>query len=153
MPAARLAAFFALFALPAAALAAPPDACTLVKLEDLNQIAGGGIMRVQTLRSGNPSDCSFLDAHRASVVVISIRQVQYAAENDLQHERENLEKIYRAKVKWLKTVGENAFWLDATHQLMFRKGKMLVSVAFSRPRNQNEVDTGQVARLIEAQLK
>ena len=66
-----------------------------------------------------------MDSHHAAVVVISIRQVQYAAENDLQHERENLEKIYRTKAKWLKTVGENAFWLGATHQLMFRKGKML----------------------------
>ncbi len=153
MTAARLAALIALVAIPAAVLAAPPDACTILKLEDLNQIAGGGIERVQALRTGNPSSCSFLDARRAAVVVITIRQVQYAAENDLQHERENLEKIYRTKAKWLKTVGENAFWLGATHDLMFRKGKMLVTVKFARPRNQNEVDTGQVARMVEAQLK
>ena len=153
MQGARLAALLFLVALPAAALAAPPDACTVVKLEDLNQIAGGSIVRIQPMRTGNPSDCSFLDSHRAAVLVISIHQVQYAAENDLQHERENLEKIYRAKAKWLTTVGENAFWLGATHQLMFRKGKMLVSVTFSRRQNQNEVDTEQVARLVEAQIK
>ncbi len=153
MQGARLAACVALVALPAAALAAPPDACSIVKLEDLNQIAGGTITRVLPVRTGNPSECSFMNAHHAAVVVISIRQVQYAAENDLQHERENLEKIYRTKAKWLKTVGENAFWLDTTHQLMFRKSKMLVSVTFSRRQNQNEVDTEQVARLIESQIK
>jgi len=150
---ARLAALLTLLALPIAAAATPPDACTVVKVDDLNQVAGGGIEKVRLQRSGNPSECSFIDARKAAVLVISIREVKYAAENELQHERENLEKIYRAKAKWLTTVGENAFWLAPTHQLMFRKGKMLVSVAFNRPSNRNEVDTEQVARLVEAQIK
>ena len=40
-----------------------------------------------------------------------------------------------------------------THDLMFRKGKMLVTVTFSRPRNANEVDTGAGRAHVEAQLK
>jgi ATP-dependent helicase/DNAse subunit B len=97
--------------------------------------------------------CGFLDSRRGAVLVVSIREVQYAAENELQYERENLEKIYKGRVKWLTgTVGENAFWMPATKQLVFRKGKKIVSVTFSREKNQNEVDTGQVARLVEARL-
>jgi hypothetical protein len=78
--------------------------------------------------------------------------VQYAAENELQHERENLEKIYRNKVKWIEGVGDRAFWLQANKTGMFRKGKFLVTVTFSREKNATEVDTMQVARLIENRL-
>jgi hypothetical protein len=136
-----------------AAHAQAPDACSVVKVDDLNQIAGGGIVGKQQRKSGNPSECSFVDGRKASVVVIKLNRVQYAAENELQHERETLEKIYRQKAKWLQTVGESAFWLDANKQLVFRKGKTLAWVTFERRANRNEVDTAQVARLVEAQLE
>lgn len=142
-----------LLALPLAAAAEMPNACTIVTAQDINQIAGGGIVGKQQRQSGNPSECSFVDARHASVVLIKLQQVQYAAENELQHERETLEKIYRTKAKWLTTVGESAFWINANHQLVFRKGKTLVWVTFERPANRNELDTAQVARLVEAQLK
>ncbi|HEX7605982.1 MAG TPA: hypothetical protein VF348_04675, partial [Usitatibacter sp.] len=67
--------------------------------------------------------------------------------------RENLEKIYRGKVKWLTGVGENGFWMPVNKQLVFRKAKTLVSVTFSRVANQNEADSSQVARMIESRLK
>ncbi len=143
----------ALAALPLAVWADPPEACGLIKIEELNQIAGGGVVKTQVRKAGNPSECSFIDSRNASVVLVSVREVKYAAENELQYERENLEKIYRSKAKWLKTVGENAFWLPANKQLVFRKGKLIGSVTFSRASNQNETDTAQVARLVEAQLK
>src|SRR4051812_31654988 len=139
-------------ALPLASRAAP-NACTVVNVEELNQIAGGGIVGTRVRKSGNPSECSFVDARKASVLVIRLNEVQYAAENELQHERETLEKIYRQKAKWLNTVGDSAFWLDANKQLVFRKAKTLVWVTFERSANRNEVDSGQVARIIEAQLK
>ncbi|MGZ5037682.1 MAG: hypothetical protein ACXWG1_11490 [Usitatibacter sp.] len=129
-----------------------PDACNVVTVDEINSIAGGAVTKVQPLKSGNPSECNFLDKHRAAVLVVSIREVQYAPENELQHERESLEKIYRGKVKWLTGVGENGFWMPVNKQLMFRKAKKLVSVKFSRPANQNEVDTSQVARIIEVRL-
>jgi hypothetical protein len=153
MATAAMRALLAALFLPATVLAAPPEACNLLKIEELNQIAGGGIEKTQVRKSGNPSECSFLDSRKAAVVVVSVREVQYAAENELQYERENLEKIYRSRAKWLTTVGENAFWLPANKQLVFRKGKLIASVTFSRASNQNELDTSQVARLLEAQLK
>jgi hypothetical protein len=133
--------------------AVPPSACSLVKVDQLNQIAGGVITGTQVRKAGNPTECSFVDARKASVLVIRLNEVQYAAENELQHERETLEKIYRQKAKWLNTVGDSAFWLDANKQLVFRKAKTLVWVTFERSANRNEVDSGQVARIIEAQLK
>ena len=139
--------------LPLAAFANPPEACSLVKLDELNQIAGGGVTGTQVRKTGNPSECSFVNSHKGSVLVVSLREVQHAAENELQYERETLEKIYRQKVKWVNTVGDSAFWLAANHQLGFRKGKVLVSVRFERPANQNEIDTAQVARLVESQIQ
>jgi hypothetical protein len=85
--------------------------------------------------------------------VLSIREVKYAAENELQYERENLEKIYRSKVKWIESVGERAFWMEATKTGMFRKGKLLVSITFQLPKDAHELDTMQLARLIESRLK
>ena len=135
------------------AFADVPNACEIIKVEEINSIAGGTVEKVQQQKAGNPSVCGFLDSRRGAVLVLSIREVQYAAENELQYERENLEKIYKGRVKWLTgTVGENAFWMPATKQLVFRKGKKIVSLTFSREKNQNEVDTGQVARMVEARL-
>jgi hypothetical protein len=145
-------ALSALIAAPALAWATPPDACGVLTMADINSIAGGAAEKVQPRKSGNPSECGFLDSRRAAVLVVSIREVQYAAENELQYERETLEKIYRSKVKWLPAIGDSAFWLAANKQLEFRKGKTIVSVTFSRPANQNEIDTAQIARLIESRL-
>jgi hypothetical protein len=49
-------------------------------------------------------------------------------------------------------VGENAFWFAPTHQLFFRKGKKIVSVTFSREKNQNETDSATIARVVESRL-
>ena len=113
-PIARGLAFALCLALPLAVRADPPSACGVARIEDLNQIAGGGITGTQQRRNGNPSECSFVDARKASVLVIKLQQVQYAAADELQHERETLEKIYRSRAKWLNTVGDQAFWLAST---------------------------------------
>ena len=146
-----LLAFAALATSPA--FAEVPNACEIIKVEEINAVAGGTVERVQQQRAGNPSVCGFMDGRRAAVVVISIREVQYAAEQELQQERESLEKIYKSRVKWITgTVGENAFWMPATKQLIFRKGKKIVSVTFSREKNQNETDTATIARVVESRL-
>ena len=135
------------------ALADVPNACEILKVEEINSIAGGLVERVQQQKSGNPSVCGFMDSRRGAVLVLSIREVQYAVENELQYERENLEKIYKGRVKWLTgSVGENGFWMPVNKVLVFRKGKKIVSVSFSRTQNQNEVDSAQIARLVEARL-
>jgi hypothetical protein len=143
---------FASLAVSASAWAVPPDACTILTADELNTIAAGTVTSVQQRKSGNPSECAYIDKRKGAVLVVSIREVQYAAENELQYERENLEKIYRGKVKYLTGVGENGFWMPINKQLVFRKGKTLVSVAFSRVANQNEADSSQVARMIESRL-
>ncbi|MBK6980885.1 MAG: hypothetical protein IPH30_04750 [Betaproteobacteria bacterium] len=137
----------------ATGLAAPPDACTVITIEEVNSIAAGVATKISPRKSGNPSECAFEDSRRAAVVVVRIREVQYAAENELQYERENLEKIYRRKVEWVESVGDRAFWFGANKSGMFRKGKLLVTVTFAREKNANRVDTMQAARLIESRLK
>ncbi len=143
----------ALALVAATAQAAPPDACTVITVDEINSIAAGTVSKVSPRKSGNPSQCAFEDGRRAAVLVVTVREVQYAAENELQYERENLEKIYRSKVKWVEGVGETAFWLQANKTAMFRKGKLLVTLSFAREQNAKEVDTMQAARLVEARLK
>lgn len=134
-------------------LAVPPDACTVITIDEVNTIAAGSAAKISPRKSGNPSECAYEDSRRGAVLVITISEVQYAAENQLQYERENLEKIYRNKVKWVEGVGDRAFWLQANKTAMFRKGKLLVTLKFSREKNATEVDTMQVARLVENRLK
>lgn len=139
-------------ALPFAALATPPDACTLLNPDEVNVIAATKVERVQPQKSGNPSQCGYLDARRGAVLVISVREVQYAVKDEFGMERESLEKIYKARVKPLDTVGEQAFWMPVNKSLWFRRNKMIVSVTFSTPKNQNELDTAQLARVVETRL-
>jgi hypothetical protein len=139
--------------LPLAARAEPPNACGIVSFEALNQIAGGVVTGMQQRKTGNPTECSYVDGRKASVVVIKLQQVQYAAADELQHERETLEKIYRQKVKWVDAVGEKAFWLDANKQLVFLRGHTLGWVTFERKENRNQLDSEQVARLVVAKIQ
>jgi len=93
-----------------------------------------------------------LDGRKAAVVVVAVREVKYAVRDDMHYERENLEKIYKMKAKPLDTIGEGGFWLPANKQLTFRKGKLIASVTFATPKNQTEIDTAQLARVIENKL-
>jgi hypothetical protein len=145
--------FAALAALAFPAMANPPDACSVLTLEEVNAIAAVPAVRTQVNKAGNPTECGFIDAKRAAVLVVSMREVQYAAENELQIERENLEKIYRSKVKWLDGIGDRAFWMPVNKQLVFRKARTLVWVKFARGSNQTEIDNAQIARLVETKLK
>jgi hypothetical protein len=146
-------AVLVLAALPAAALAAPPNACEILKPEDINPIAVSKVDRVQKQKTGNPTQCGFLDSRKASVLVVSIREVQYAVKDELHEEKTQLEKIYKTRTKQLDTVGEGGYWSPGNKQLGFRKGKMIVNVTFSIKENQSELDTAQVARIIDARLK
>jgi hypothetical protein len=138
--------------LPAAALAAPPNACELITPEEINAIAERKVERVQPQRSGNPSECGFLDSRRGAVLVVSVREVQYAVKDELAQEAHNLEKIYKSRSKALETVGDGGYWLPSNKQLGFRKGKNIVNVTFSTPKNQNELDTSQIARVIDGRI-
>jgi hypothetical protein len=150
---ARILVAVALLAAPPAALATPPEACSLLTVEEVNSIAARSVVKLEQRKSGNPSECAYIDAKKGAVLVITLREVQYAVENELQYERENLEKIYRGKVKWLTGVGENGFWMPVNKQLVFRRAKTLVTVKFARVANQTELDSSQIARMIDSRLK
>ena len=145
-------ALLALAALPATVLAVPPESCDILKPEDINPIAVSKVDRVQKQKTGNPSQCGFLDSRKAAVLVVSIREVQYAVKDELHEEKTQLEKIYKTRTKPLETVGEGGYWSPGNKQLGFRKGKMIVNVTFSMKENQSEVDTSQIARIIDARL-
>jgi hypothetical protein len=145
-------AALAFAALPAAALAVPPNACELVEPAEINKIAISKVDRVQPQKSGNPSQCAFLDGRKAAVLVVSVREVQYAVKDELHEEKSQLEKIYKSRAKLLDTVGDGAYWVPANKQLGFRKGKMIVNVKFSTRENQTELDTAQIARIIDSRI-
>jgi hypothetical protein len=138
---------------PALAWAEPPNACTILTVDEINSVAGGAVEKTQPVRSGNPTECNFLDGKRAAVLSIKLREVQYAAADELSQERENGNKILREHAQDVKAVGEHAYWSPTSHTLGFHKGHTLVFVTFSRAKNTNEVDTAQIARMIEQRLK
>jgi hypothetical protein len=143
---------FALATLPAAALATPPNPCEILTPEVINQIAERKVESFQQQKSGNPAQCGYLDSRKGAVLVVSIREVQYAVKDELFEERAQLEKIYKTKAKPLDTVGEGGYWQPANKQLGFRRNKMIVNITFSTTKNQNELDSSQIARVIDAKL-
>ena len=148
----RLAPLALVSALALPAYATPPNACELIKPEEINLISDRKVERVQQQKSGNPSECGFLDGKRTAVLVVTVREVQYAVKDEMFMERDNLEKIYRTKSKTVDTVGEGGYWIGNHNQLGFRKGKTIVSVRFATAKNQNELDTSQIARVIESRI-
>jgi hypothetical protein len=142
----------ALAAIPAAALAAPPDACEIIKPADINPIAVSKVERVQPQKSGNPTQCAFLDSRKAAVLVVSLREVQYAVKDELFEEKSQIEKIYKVRTKELTGVGDGGYWSPSNKQLGFRKGKTIVNVTFNMKENQSETDTAQIARIIDSRL-
>jgi len=135
------------------AWAVPPDACSILTLEEVNSVAGGLATKVLPVRSGNPTECIFADNKKGAVLTITLREVQYAAADELHQERENDQKVYRTQSKDVLGVGEHAYWQPHNHRMGYHKGHTLVFVSFQAPKYQNEVATGQVARMIEARLK
>lgn len=138
--------------LPASALATPPNACQIIMPDVINQIAERKVEHVQQQKSGNPSQCGFLDSRKGAVLMVSIREVQYAVKEELFEEKSQLEKIYKVRAKDLDTVGDGGYWSPGNRQLGFRKGKMIVNIKFSTAKNQTELDSSQIARVIDAKI-
>ena len=90
-------AALAFLVVPSAALATPPNACEILKPEDINPIAVSKVERVQVQKAGNPSQCGFLDSRKAAVLVLSIREVQYAVKDELHEERASREDLQDAR--------------------------------------------------------
>ena len=152
MPAFRTCALLAFTSLALAAAADPPNACTVITADDITPISERPVEKFRQQKAGNPSECGFLDARNGAVLVVSLKEVKYAVKDEFDVERGNLEKIYRSKAKAIDGLGDGGFWLAANKQMVFRKGKTIASVSFQSAKNQNEIDTGQIARILESRL-
>ena len=152
MPFLRTSALLVIATLATAAYADPPNACDMLTAEDINAFAERKVEKKRPQRSGNPSECGFLDSRNGAVLVVSLKEVRYAVKDEFDVEKANLEKIYKGRAKLLETVGDGGFWMAANKSLWFRKGKVIGSVKFQTPKNQNEIDTGQIARLVESRI-
>ena len=86
------------------------------------------------------------------MLTLSLREVQYAVKDELHEEKSQIEKIYKTRTKQLDTVGDGGYWSPANKQLGFRKGKTIVNITFNIKENQSEIDTAQIARIVEARL-
>ncbi len=60
---------FAALAFCAPSWATPPDACAILTGAELNSIAAGTVESVQQRKSGNPSECAYIDKKRGAVLV------------------------------------------------------------------------------------
>lgn len=149
----RLAATLAALAFSLPAFAAPPNACEVLTMDDVSTVSERPVVKTRTQKAGNPSECAFLDSRNAVVMVLSLKEVQYAVKDELGVERSNLEKVYKVRAKYNETVGDEAFWIGANKSFWFRKGKVIGSVTFQTPKNQTELDTAQMARLAESRIK
>lgn len=147
----RLFACLALASTPA--LGVPPNACEVLSLEDVSSIAERPVVKVRPHKSGNPSECGFVDSRNAVVLVLALKEVQYAAKDEFDVERSNLEKVYKVRAKHNETFADGAFWMPGNKSMWFRKGKTIGRVKFETAKNQNEIDNAQIARLVESKLK
>ena len=135
------------------AWSSPPNACEILKLEDLSSISARPVEGTRIHRAGNPSECGFTDSRKAVVMVLTLKELLRSVEGEYEAERANLEKIYRTRAKRNDTVGDDAFWMPGNKSMWFRKGNIIGTVAFQTPKNQTELDSGQVARLVASRLK
>jgi len=129
------------------------DPCEILKLEEVNTIAGvpATKMRANTTKQG--LECSFLDSRQNAVLTAEIRPAKLPkAELDL--EAENLQKIYRTSVKPVE-VGDGGFWLNSKQELFFRKGKNIVRVVMApgTDAKATQARTESIGRLIESRIK
>ncbi len=137
--------------LPGFAAAQAPDACTLITMDEVNNFAAKTATKVRARPIDGGSECAYMDARQNAILTVSVKQSK-SPKAELDHEADNLQKIYRTSVKPAE-VGDAGFFLSANKQLHFRKGKLLVMVAFSRPANANPVDTAAAAKIVESRLK
>lgn len=141
----------ALLAVPAIAAAETPDACTLITMDEVNNFAAKSAAKVRARPIERGSECAYMDARQNAILTVSVKESK-SPKADLEHEADNLQKIYRTTVKPAE-VGDGGFFCSANKQLHFRKGKLIATVTFSRPANANAADTTAAARIVENRLK
>jgi hypothetical protein len=136
-----------------AALAAPPDACSLISLEEVNKMAkGGDAVRFEKRGGGKQSECNFLRKGGDAVLTVNVRESADPA-GELKMDAGVQERMYRKPVKPVAGVGDEAWYADNQGVLAFRKGKSAGQVYFTGSKYGGEPVTTEVAKLVVGRIK
>jgi hypothetical protein len=137
----------------APAIAAPPDACSLLSVDDINKLAkGGDAVRAEKKAGGAESQCNFMKQGGDNVANITLREVADAAA-EFKFAAQIPMKMYKKPVKPITGVGDEAFWADNQQMIVFRKGKTLVHTYFGGDKYGGEPNTVALAKAVAAKLK
>lgn len=135
------------------ALAAPPDACSLISKDEVNKMAKkGDAAHVEKRGRGSESECSFLDSGKSAVLTVSLRESADPA-GELKMDAGVQQRMYKKAVKPVAGVGDEAWWADNQGVLAFRKGKIAGSVYFTGSKYGGEPVTTEVAKLVVGRIK
>ena len=137
----------------ATAIAAPPDACSLVSKDEVNRMARkGDAVHVEKRGRGNESECNFLDSGKSAVLTVSLRESADPA-GELKMDAGVQERMYKKPVKPVAGVGDEAWWADNQGVVAFRKGKIAGQVYFTGSKYGGEPVTTEVAKLVVGRIK
>jgi hypothetical protein len=135
------------------ALAAPPDACSLISLSEVNTMAKkGDAVSAEKRGTGAESQCHFLDAGKSSVLTVEVRETADAAA-DLKMDAAVLERLYKRPLKPIPGVGDEALWCDHQNSVTFRKGKLAGRVYFTGSKYGGEPVTVAIAKLVTGRIR
>jgi len=137
----------------ATAAAAPPDACSLVSMEEVNRMAkNGDAIRFEKRGGGKESECTYLRKGGDAVLTVNVRESADPA-GDLKMEAGVQERMYKKPVKPLAGVGDEAWWAGNQGVVAFRKGKLAGQVYFTGSKYGGEPVTTEVAKLVVGRIK
>jgi len=136
-----------------AAFAAPPDACSLISMAEVNKMAkGGDAVRFEKRGGGKESECAFLAKGGDAVLTVTVRESADPA-GELKMDAGVQERMYKKPVKPVPGVGDEAWWADNRLVLAYRKGKLAGQVYFTGSKYGGETVTTEVAKLVVGRLK
>ena len=136
-----------------AALAAPPDACSLISMDEVNKMAkGGDAIRFEKRGRGNESECVFMRKGGDAVLTVNVRESADAA-GDLKRDAGVQERMYKKPVKAVAGVGDEAWWADNQLVLSYRKGRLAGQVYFTGSKYGGEPVTTEVAKLVVGRIR
>jgi hypothetical protein len=137
----------------ATVLAAPPDACSLISMDEVNAMAkGGDAIRFEKRGGGKESECNFLRKGGDAVLTVSVRESADPA-GELKMDAGMQERMYKKPVKPLAGVGDEAWWADNQGVIAFRKGKIAGQVYFTGSKYGGEPVTTEVAKRVVGRIR
>jgi hypothetical protein len=136
-----------------AAIAAPPDACSLISMAEVNKLAKvGDAVRFEKRGGGKESECAFLRKGGDAVLTVTVRESADPA-GELKGDAGVQERMYKKPVKPVAGVGDEAWWADNQLVLAYRKGKFAGQVYFTGSKYGGESVTTEVAKLVVGRIR